>query len=419
MKRILFIVTALIYIVSGCKEEDRLDHIDDSASAPAQVIEPKAINIQGGAIIKYRIPKDNNLLAVKAVYNRNGEICETRASFYCDSLVVEGLSDTTLQTVNLYSVGRNEKLSEPKPVEIKPHTPPVKSVEFDIIETFGGVKVSFGNNVTRAPLALVVLIDSIGDGKWEHLRTFYVEAIEGTLLQKEMNSRKSKFALHIRDRWLNCSDTIVKTLTPVAELKLPKTTWTKADFPGDAVQPLEDLEWHYGLHLLWEEDREFADWGAHSFGNASSSPMPQHFTVAFGYRATLSSFKIWPRQQTGQGEQEMYRGRFPRIFELWGAENPPSNDSFDGWTLLGRWEVFKPSGYNDDSTVGVVNGDDKLYFENNQLYNIDPGEEFPDPYIPVTHIRFRTIHSFETYPSGATNGSIIISEMTFYGQELE
>jgi hypothetical protein len=115
----------------------------------------------------------------------------------------------------------------------------------------------------------------------------------------------------------------------------------------------------------------------------------------------------------------MYKGFYPRIFELWGADNPSASSSFDGWTLLGRWEVFKPSGYNEDGSVGTVTADDKLYFENRQVYTIEPGEEFPDPYIPVTHVRLRTVHSFGSYLTNAKTGTIIIAEMTLLGQMEE
>jgi hypothetical protein len=418
MKRIIIFMFAALICYGGCKEEGRLDHIDDSAPAPAQVTVKSVSPIPGGAVIHYTIPKDVNLLAVKAVYDRGNEICETKASLYCDSLIVEGLRNTNPQEVKLYSIGRNEKLSEPLPVNITPLAPPVEFVKFDIESTFGGIKVSFNNNITKVPLALVVLIDSLGDGNWMHLRTFYAEAVEGVFMQKELESKESKFALHIRDRWLNNSDTVVKMLTPVFETKLSKNTWMDANFPGDANSPLEGNASYYGLRLLWNGE-EAPLWGPQSFGNTTSSPMPQHITINLGYRASISSFRLWPRQQTGQGEQEMYRGRYPRIIELWGADNPPAEASFDHWTLLGRWEVFKPSGYEADGSVGTITSDDKIYFENNQMYNLEPGLEWQDPYITVTHVRLRTVHSFGTYLSNLSNGGLIISEMTLFGQPEE
>jgi hypothetical protein len=417
MKRIIFIFAALIYIVSGCKEEGRLDQIDGSAPAPVPVtLKGTPVSIPGGAVIKYRIPNDKNLLAVKAVYNRGNEVCETKASSYCDSLVVEGLRDTSPQEVKLYSIGRNEKLSEPVTISITPLPLPVELVEFNIDQTFGGVKVSFDKNISKAPLALVVLVDSTG--KWEHLRTFYTEAIDGTFLQKDLDSRTSKFGVYIRDRWLNYSDTLVKELTPILEVKLSKNTWTDANFPGDSNVSLENNT-GYRIQLLWD-DKEYPSLCC-AFGTPGSTPMPQHITISLGQKATISSLKLWPREQDNSivNEAEMYKGFFPRIFELWGADNPSRSSSFDEWTLLGRWEVFKPSGYNADGTVGTITPDDKIYFSNRQLYVIEPGQEFPDPYIPVTHVRFRTIHTFGSYTNNAKVGTILVGEMTLLGQPEE
>jgi hypothetical protein len=406
---------ALMICIAGCKEEGRLDHIDDSAPAPAQVTVKSVSPIPGGAVIRYTIPKDVNLLAVKAVYDRGDEICETKASFYSDSLIVEGLRNTDPQEVKLYSVGRNEKLSEPVPVRITPLAPPVDIVKFDMEAVFGGIKVSFNNNITRAPLALVVMIDTVGDGNWLPLRIFYAEAVEGIFMQKEMESKEAKFALHIRDRWLNCSDTIVKTLTPMLEVTLPKNTWTDADFPGDSNEPFGSGT-TYSLWRLW--DGVSLSW-PNGFLSTTTSPMPQHVTISLGYRAGISSFRLWPRQQTGQGELETYKGFSPRILELWGAVDPPAEESYDNWTLLGRWEVFKPSGYGADGSVGTITPDDKLYFNNNQIYLLEPGPEWPNPYMPITHVRLRTIQTFDTYVSHAPMGGVLISEMTLYGQPQE
>ncbi|MGO3306471.1 MAG: DUF4959 domain-containing protein, partial [Sphingobacterium sp.] len=146
MKRLLcFLMLCLIF---GCKEEGRVDFIDENAPAPKSVEVVEVVNTLGGAIIRFKLPEDNNLLGVKAVYNRNGETVETKASLYVDTLSIEGFGNDLPQDIQLFSIGKNEKLSDPVSVQIKPLSPPVQTVQFDLEAGFGGVIVSIDSNRT-------------------------------------------------------------------------------------------------------------------------------------------------------------------------------------------------------------------------------------------------------------------------------
>ena len=118
----------LVMFLQCCKEEGRLDYLDSSSTIPKQVSDVKVKNTPGGAIITYKIPTDESLSYVKAVYEiQTGIVSETKSSIYSDTLVVNGFGDTNKYTVKLYSVGKNEKVSEPISVDINPLTPPVIS----------------------------------------------------------------------------------------------------------------------------------------------------------------------------------------------------------------------------------------------------------------------------------------------------
>ena len=66
----------------SCKEEGRLDHIDMSAPAPEQVYDVTVKPTPGGAILKYKMPKDENLLYVKAVYQIETGACGNRVPVF-------------------------------------------------------------------------------------------------------------------------------------------------------------------------------------------------------------------------------------------------------------------------------------------------------------------------------------------------
>jgi hypothetical protein len=417
MKQIIYLLIGLsLLFAASCAEEGRIDHIDGSAPAPAQITVTDVFSRPGGAVIKYKLPNDENMAGVKAVYERNGETCETKSSIYCDSLTLEGFGDTKSREVKIYSIGRNEKLSEPITRTIVPLTPPIVTVKFDMEPTFGGVKVKFSDNETRAALALVLMIDPINDGRWEQLHTFYTASEKGALARTEMNSQEYKIGMYVRDRWNNCSDTLVKLLTPFFLEKLPKDSWTNARLPGDTYRSESVADYQIQkLENLWD-GLEYPTWYPPGcYVSDPGSPIPQHFTIKLGYTTLINRLQLWSRDTEG----ELYGGEFPRIFELWGTENPPADGSFDNWHLLGKYEVYKPSGYRADGSVGVVTSDDREYYRNAQIYEVEATEEFPDANIPVSYVRFRTVHIFSSYGTSVTKGQVMMSEMTLWGSRVE
>jgi hypothetical protein len=398
---------ALIYIV-GCKEEGRLDYIDDLAPAPAPVtLKGTPVGTPGGAVIKYSVPNDVNLLGVKAVYERSGQICETKASVYTDSLTLEGFNDTKTYEVNLYSVGRNGKLSEPLKVPVTPLAPPYLTVQLDMTETFGGVSVALSGNVNRASLAMVLLADTAGNGEWIQLQTFYSEAVNVRYSRRNLDPKEYTFGLYVRDRWNNKSDTLIKPLTPIEEIEIPKDRFSNAQLPGDSWRQVGNDN-NYRFEQLWDGRINTSNSGF--FAATSTSPMPQHFTINLGRKAVLSRFQVFPRSS------ERYNGPAPRTWELYGSDNPSPDGSWDNWHLLGKFQQLKPSGYGDGNVVGPITAEDIAYFIGGGNYELQVTDEVPNPYITISYIRFRTTSTFATYGTEATNGEMIIGELTFFGQ---
>jgi hypothetical protein len=408
----MFMITALIYM-SGCKEEGRLDHIDDSAPAPAPVTVDTVISKHGGAVIKYAIPNDKNLLGVKVVYTRNGEVCESKASKYTDTLVVEGFGSTEPQKAQLYSVGLNGKLSEPVPVDIIPLAPPVLTVTFDIEASFGGVVASVAENYSRADLALVLLMDTVHSSgekrQWKQVQTFHTESVSKNFSRRGLETKTMDFALYVRDRWGNMSDTIYRTLTPVKEDKLPKTEFRNAALPTDFYSPAEGNN-NYRIENLWGGgESSSSPIYATSFG----APMPQWITIELGHKMSISRIQKWPRGNN----TELYSGSAPRTFELWGSDNPNPDGSWDeSWLLLGEFEQLKPSGYGEGREVGEITDEDRDYWYNRTEFELSPTDNAPNPYMTVTYLRIKFTSSYTTYGTDATQGQIIVAEFTFWGQ---
>lgn len=399
-------------LIIGCKEEGRIDHIDGSLPPPAIVNVTKVTSIPGGAVIQYEMPKDENLLGAKVVYIRNNEICESKSSKYVDTLKIEGLGDTTPQEVKLYSIGLNEKLSEAIPVTIIPLDPPVRTVKFELNEGFGGVIVSIEENYSQADMAVILMADTMGNtsdnSKMIDLQTFHTKSKEIKLARRGLKPNPHHFGAYLRDRWGNTSDTIFKTLTPIEEIKLPKTEFRNAALPTDYFITAEGNN-NYRLEQLWLGP-EAAD--GNFYATSHKAPMPQWFTIELGHKMSISRIQKWPRS-----DYELYSSTAPRIFQVWGSDNPNPDGSWDdSWKLLGQFEQFKPSGYGDGREVGPVTDEDKDYWYNRTEFEFIPTIEAPDPYQTVTHLRFKILSTYATYGTESTMGQVIIGELTFWGQ---
>lgn len=412
MKRIFYLLCIIIPVcIYGCKEEGRIDQIDDSVPAPGPVTILGVTGKPGGATIKYKIPNDDNLLGVKIVYTRNGEICESKASRYVDTLVVEGFGNTDPQEVKLYSVGVNKKLSAPVSTTIQPLSPPVQTVKFDIDASFGGVIVSLNENYSNADLAIVLIADTVENSsrtQWIDLQTFHTKSPSMKFARRGLNPKPAHFAVYLRDRWNNASDTIYKTLTPIEEIKLPKDRFRNVALPTDYFTPAENSS-GYRLEMLWTGPE--ASHNAQFYASSHSAPMPQWFTIDLGHKMSISRIQKWPR------DLELYSSTAPRTFQVWGSDNPNPDGSWDdSWKLLGEFEQLKPSGYGEGREVGPITDEDRDYWYNRTEFDLVPTENAPDPYQTVTHLRFKILSTFNTYGTDATTGQIIIGELTFWGQ---
>lgn len=392
MKKLYFITSVLIAsLLYGCTKEDRDDHIDPNAPAPAQISNVMVKPLPGGAKLSYKIPVDANLAYVKAVYEiQPGVLREAKSSIYADTLALVGFGDTNDHQVKIFSVGKNEKESEPVLVTVTPQTPPVRSVfsTADIVSTFGGVTVSF-DNLTKANLAVVVMVDTTGQNTWSEVTTYYTAALNGKFSARGMKNQEKKFAVYFRDRWNNKSDTLTKVLTPKYETQIPKTGWVSMQMKLDSWQPVNS---GYSVAKLW--DGKWAVLTGDSFASPNGSPLPSWFSIDLGKKVLLSRFK-----EHQAPTSHLYTGSAVKKFELWGSNAPNPDGTFDGWTLLGAFESYKPSG------PGAVTAEDKNY--GNFL-----GEDFIFEETPpaVRYLRWKTI---ETYTS---TGQIVIAELTLFGE---
>lgn len=363
-KKLYIIILAIITIfVVGCKE-DKLEPLEHNSTPPGPVTNISIKNQPAQATITYTLPKDQDLLYVKAVYPlKSGVIREVKASYYTNTMVLDGFADTEIHDVKIYAVNRSEVESEPVTIQIQPLESPIWDVfnTMEILPDFAGVKVTATNPFKADVTIEVIRPDSLGRwGKFGDDIYTSVEKISKTT--RGLDTIPQLFGATVRDRFMNYTDTIYATISPFFEEALDKGKFREIRLPGDAeIQSASP-----GIHMIWNND----SWWNQSqrLMTTTDNTNPQWVTFDTGQNAKLSRFKIYNYAEwMGGGSKPSlfyYRGQM-RYFELWGTMEYTLDGSFDSWTLLGTYEVTKPSGlpYGEQSTEDWDKGEAGFEFD--------------------------------------------------------
>lgn len=389
-KSIIIAFAAVALVFAACTKEGRIDHLDSAAPAPPAVNNINVVPGPGSAAITYDVPNDPNLLYVKAVYEiRKGVFREAKTSFYMDTLHLEGFSETKAYDVKIYSVGKNEKESSPILTEVTPLKSPVQSA-FESIKlsaTFGGVRIDFENSA-KANIIIGILIDTTGNKTWATVTDFYTAAEKGTFSVRGYDATEKRFAVVLKDRWSNRSDTLVKPIVPLFDELIDRNNIRPLVLPNDAVV----LGPNNGVDKMFDGRKGT---GVDPYGTTNASGFPQSFTFDFGEKVIISRFKSYHRPAPFT-----YGLSAVKKFEIWGSNNPNTDGSWDSWELLGQFESFKPSGLpfprytEEDVNYGAILGEDF---------------EFDDLQPAYRYIRFKTL---ETWDMG---GQVAVVELELWG----
>lgn len=396
------IILCGLLLLNSCGQEEKLglDPTDNIAPAPPTDIQVE--NTNGGAIISFTAPKDDDLLCVVASYEINGIERTTKVSPYKNKLKVEGFGTTGEYEIFFKSIDKSKNESEKIPVTINPLTPPVDIVfeSLKVFNSFGGVKLVW-NNETEENIIVEAFVKE-GE-EWKSIENFYSSSKEGKATIRGYDPEPVDFRFRIRDRWDNYSEFKETENLPLAEFELDKSLFREVTrLPGDAI-PLGG----YPVMNIW--DGNTVNSCFHSTQGAEGG-INKTITFDLGVKAKLSRFKMWQRTEShvwlynhnnlkkytiygcNKITEDMYEG---------GIEDEDGNiyPTFDGWTKIMDVETHKPSGNS-----GTVTNEDKEYILNGDE------QEFP---IEAPAFRYIRILMTETYSFGIFTQ---IGEMSFWGQ---
>ncbi|MDR2036913.1 MAG: DUF4959 domain-containing protein [Bacteroidales bacterium] len=395
-------VIFLLTVFQACKEEE-YSPLNKGGSAPAKVSDVKIAPLPGAARISYQVPDDKNFLYVKAEAEiRPGVIREIKASYYTSELVIDGFSDTTEFVVRLYSVGRNDMVSEPEIVTVVPKTPPVfsvfESLKETIVETFGGIKFEMDNPSGAEVRIYVNTTDSLGN--MVPAEIFYTSAATDRFSVRGYDTDARPFSIYVQDRWGNTSGTYENIFHPLLEKKLDKTKFRSTPLTGDMNDIIQQ---NRPITNLWDDALTDATMYQTNSGIKS---LPHTFTIDLGVKAYLSRVVTHGRVSTNAGF--LYNAGMPQQWEIYGSTDPNPDGSLDeSWIPLreGPCVSFKPSGL----PLGEVSDDDYQRQLNGEEFEFDRSD------ILVRYIRF----SINSAWGGLSTSFFNMTEITLFGNVEE
>ena len=382
----LILLTSIVFV--ACSEDRRLVVKTDTI-APGGVSDVIVENIPGGAILKYNLPEDEDLLYVKALYSLNeGKENEVRASSYIDSLVLRGFGTEDERSVKIIAVDHSGNESVPVQVDIKPLEPPVVSIgkSLNLMADFGGV-TAFWVNETKAEVSVVLEVkDEYED--FIPLDVYYSSVVDGSGSTRGMNPEAKDFRIFVRDKWGNKSNSLEKKLTPLFEEKFNMLKFSSLKLDGD-----ESEGWGWVMSRLWDGSTTGEN-GFHT--NVGTGRWPQTFSMDMGQTGKISRIKLWQRWE----DDYPYRHGNIKRFEVYGTNDEANLNDWNVWTKLFEGESIKPSGLPE----GSYSAEDLAY--------VKAGEEFLCP-PDMPAVRFLRFKVTETWSGGEF---FHLMEMEVYGQ---
>lgn len=400
IKYISILILPLFGVLFSCSEDKGAKPLEHSTIAPGEVENIAVQNLPGKAKLTYSLPDDKDLLYVVAQYAlENGTKMEVKASYYNNSMLLEGFRGNTETEVTVYAVNRSEVKSSPVKIKVNPLLAPIFDV-YDALTVqpdFGGLRIKTVNP-TKENLSILVLQKNT-QGDWEPSpKSIYTKTTTVNQALRGFEIKPQEFAFVIRDRWLNVTDTLFQEVTPIFEQLMPKSSYGAIKLANDA-----QVIGTYPVTNLW--DGQFLEWWGSYFTGRTLDIGNHLVTFDIGKITKLSRLRIWQFSEPIGGQRLYYYLGAMRKFRIWGS-NTLNNGDLSGWTNMGEYEVgkdffevIKPSGL----PYAQENNDDLIAARDGQDWEIS---------IDKPAVRYLRIECLENWTGGQF---MAVSEVHVYG----
>jgi hypothetical protein len=334
IKKIIFSIF-LVTLTFSCSKNEDVD-----STPPGILSNISVVPTNGGGIISYSLPSDNDISYVRAEYtNSQGEEVFRVSSRYNTSLEINGLNQTTSIKVRLYVVDENENISDEVEIEFTPLESFIYLVQqsIEISPDLGGVKITWENIATKTVFVYVHILN----GTDETIRILSSDNAEESLFIRGLDAVEMTFSTKVEDFDGNITDLqVVGNYTPLFEEKIEKNTWTliaSQSINGNAYEGRTVNFWDDIVDTV-ETDSDNSYFIATRENNGGSLNFPLDIVIDLNKNVKIKRFKLWQRAYWYQGGGVTYHYQEENLksFNLYA-----SNDA-QSWELLGEFDIGDP-----------------------------------------------------------------------------
>ena len=335
MKKLLFL-TILIFAVSSCSKQD-----DGDTTPPSVLTVDSVTPTNGGGIISYTLPNDDDILYVRAEYtNSNGVDVSRASSSYNNSIEIDGLNQTTALTITLYVVDENYNQSAPIYVELVPLESFIYLVQesIEVNTDLGGFRINWENIQSKTVYVFV----HINNGLEEEIRILSSNNSSESIAVRGLPSEEITISTRIEDFDENSTTLEEKgTLTPLFEQVIDKSTWTLV-----ASQSVNGNAWEGASVNFWDDvidttnnnsdNSYFMIWRDL---NGGSLNWPLDLVIDLNKNVKVTRFTVWQRAYWYNGPSDIpyyFQEENMKSFTIYA-----SNDA-QVWEELGQFDIGDP-----------------------------------------------------------------------------
>ena len=325
----------ILATIIACSNNEDIDTI-----APGSISNITITPTNGGGIIKYSLPSDDDILYVKAVYtNSQGEEVFRVSSKHTTSVEINGLNQSEPVNVKLYVVDLNENISEAVEIDFTP----LKSFIFLVQESIqinpdiGGVKISWNNIASKTVFVYVHIVEDAT----ESVRILSSNNAQENIFIRGLASKELTFSTKVEDFDKNITELEEKgKYTPLFEEKIDKSTWTLVSgqsINGNAYEGKTVNFWDDVVDTV-ETDADNSYFIITRDNNGGSLNFPLDIVIDFNKNVKIQRFKVWQRAfwYNGGGVTYHYQEENIKSFNLYSSTDAQT------WNLLGQFDIGDP-----------------------------------------------------------------------------
>lgn len=424
MEKIIYYLVILLGLSFhfGCEDDMEETQMWDSEPIQEYEVEP----IYGGAIVKYDVPNDGNLLYVTVEYERDGEMFTEKASLYSNELRIEGFNHQNEVKAQLYKVNKQGGKSRPLEISFTPLEPVIslvaKSLEMSF--TFGGVVTSW-ENITSTSIGVHMIHENEDTKEFETAEVYFSSVEEDSYAFRGFEPMESNYGVYFEDKWGNVSDTAYLSGTPLYETAIEKPYLDfRAQMPYDNNT---DLNANYSFDHIWDNIVNTSRNGWLTVSGSSGlsltidlgKPVKLSRIVIHGYhinspygQVNITNWEGWAAREIDfdKLEDEDYwldeeSVRIGAIHDVPTDYTLPDHTFQDDWQYLGYHEITRYDLLTPPDPQGVLN------LSENGMEYIMPLENEPVRYI---RLFAREVSGIKPPPN---SNYFSMGEITVYGDD--